>query len=219
MARQGRREAILDAAMDLFARSRGGGVTIQEIADAAETHKTTLLYHFPSKEVLYDAVLERAIEPVIEMMENFLATEFTPERLGWYLDELHRFLRDNPAIPRLLMRELDHGEKYADHFARVFMPAQQRLAAAEEAGMIAHVEPVFFIHDLHVQIMAYFCHGPLLERLMRTDPYSVDSMILRRQYLVDQIVRQWRPGKPARAVETVETVETEPKAPAKRRAG
>ena len=181
--------------MDLFARARGGNVTIQEIADAAETHKTTLLYHFPSKEVLYDAVLQRAIEPVIEMMEGFLATEFTPDRLGWYLDELHRFLRDNPSIPRLLMRELDYGERYADHFVRVFVPAERRIAEAEKAGMIAHVEPAFFVHDLHVQIMTYFCHGPLLERLIGSDPYSVDAMILRRKYLVNQIVRQWRPGK------------------------
>jgi TetR/AcrR family transcriptional regulator len=181
--------------MDLFARSRSGGATIQEVADAAGTHKTTLLYHFPSKDILYEAVLERALEPVIEMMEGFLATEFTPDRLGWYLDELHRFLRDNPSIPRLLMRELDYGERYADHFVRLFTPAEKRLAEAEKAGVITRVEPVFFVHDLHVQIMTYFCHGPLLERLMGTDPYSVDAMILRRQYLIDQIVRQWRPDK------------------------
>ncbi len=196
MAQRGRREAILDAAMDLFARSRDGGVTIQEIADTAGTHKTTLLYHFPSKEVLYEAVLERAMEPVVEMMEGFLGTEFTPDRLAWYLDELHRFLRDNPSIPHLLMRELDYGEKYANHFVRIFAPAQKRLAEAEQAGVIAHVEPVFLVHDLHVQIMAYFCHGPLLERLMGADPYSVDAMILRRQYLVDQVAHQWRPGRP-----------------------
>jgi TetR/AcrR family transcriptional regulator len=181
--------------MDLLARSRSGGATIQEVADAAGTHKTTLLYHFPSKDILYEAVLERALEPVIEMMEGFLATEFTPDRLGWYLDELHRFLRDNPSIPRLLMRELDYGERYADHFVRLFTPAEKRLAEAEKAGVITRVEPVFFVHDLHVQIMTYFCHGPLLERLMGTDPYSVDAMILRRQYLIDQIVRQWRPDK------------------------
>jgi TetR/AcrR family transcriptional regulator len=181
--------------MDLFARSRSGGATIQEVADAAGTHKTTLLYHFPSKDILYEAVLERALEPVIEMMDGFLATEFTPDRLGWYLDELHRFLRDNPSIPRLLMRELDYGERYADYFVRLFTPAEKRLAEAEKAGVITRVEPVFFVHDLHVQIMTYFCHGPLLERLMGTDPYSVDAMILRRQYLIDQIVRQWRPDK------------------------
>lgn len=203
-AKRGRREAILDAAMDLFAHSRGSGVTIQEIADAAGTHKTTLLYHFPSKEVLYEAVIERALEPVVEMMETFLATEFTPDRLAWYLDELHRFLRANPAIPRLCMRELEAGETYADHFVRVFEPAKKRIAAAEEAGKIAHVDPVFFIHDLHVQIMTYFCHGPLLERLMGTDPYSVDAMIQRREYLVDQIVRQWRPAATPRAVEAAD---------------
>lgn len=198
LARQGRREAILDAAMDLFARRGYGGVAIQEIADAAETHKTTLLYQFQSKEALHEAVLDRAINPVTDMMHDFLANEFMPDRLAWYLDELHRFLRDNPSIPRLLMRELleggEYGDTYADRFVKVFAPAQKRLAEAEKAGMIAHVEPAFFVHDLHVQIMTYFCHGPLLVRLMHTDPYSVEALIVRRNYLVDQIVRQQRPG-------------------------
>jgi AcrR family transcriptional regulator len=184
--------------MDLFARRGYGGVAIQEIADAAETHKTTLLYQFQSKEALYLAVLDQAIDPVTEMMHDFLAKEFTPDRLAWYLDELHRFLRDNPSIPRLLMRELleggEYGDTYADRFVAVFAPAQKRLADAEEADMIAHVEPAFFVHDLHVQIMTYFCHGALLERLMRTDPYSVEALIVRRNYLVDQIVRQQRPS-------------------------
>ncbi len=198
LARKGRREAILDAAMDLFARRGYGGVAIQEIADAAETHKTTLLYQFQSKESLHEAVLDRAINPVIEMMHDFLANGFTPDRLAWYLDELHRFLRDNPSIPRLMMRELleggEYGDSYADRFATLFEPAQKRLAEAERAGMIAHVEPAFFVHDLHVQIMTYFCHGTLLERMMRTDPYSVEALIVRRNYLVDQIVRQQRPA-------------------------
>jgi hypothetical protein len=43
--------------------------------------------------------------------------------------------------------------------------------------------------------MSYFCHGALLERLMGTDPYSVDSLIARRNYLVDQILAQQRPQK------------------------
>ncbi len=180
--------------MELFAHSDPAGVSIQETADAAGTHKTTLLYHFPNKEALYEAVLERALEPVIDMMQKFMASAITADRLAWYLDELHRFLRDNPSIPPLLMRELDHGDTYADHFVKVFMPAKQRLIDAEKAGVMSHVEPAFFVHDLHVQTMTYFCHGPLLERLMGSDPYSVDAMIARRNYLVDQIVRQWRPG-------------------------
>ena len=52
------------------------------------------------------------------------------------------------------------------------------------------IDPALFIHDLHVQLIGYFCHRPLLERLKPGDPFSVDALIARREHLVDQIFRQ-----------------------------
>jgi hypothetical protein len=52
-----------------------------------------------------------------------------------------------------------------------------------------------------VQLIGYFCHRPLLERLRPGDPFSVEALIERRDYLVDQIFRQLAPDKPAHAKE------------------
>jgi TetR/AcrR family transcriptional regulator len=199
---QGRRGAILDAATELFARRGFGGVAIQEIADLAGVHKTTVLYQFGTKEALHEAVLDHALQPVISMLDTFLDGEFNRDRLSWHLDQLQRAAAENPALPRLMMREMLEGEEYGDIYidrfvAPVFAPAKKKLEQAQAAsgGRIPAVDPALFVHDLHVQIMSYFCHGALLERLMDTDPYSVDSLIARRNYLVDQILAQQRPVK------------------------
>jgi TetR/AcrR family transcriptional regulator len=52
---------ILDAAADLFARRGFSGTTTREIAAAVGTSETVLFRHFPTKERLYDAILERRI--------------------------------------------------------------------------------------------------------------------------------------------------------------
>lgn len=197
---QGRRGAILDAATELFARRGFGGVAIQEIADLAGVHKTTVLYQFGTKEALHEAVLDHALQPVIAMMDEFMDGEFNRDRLNWHLDQLQRVAAENPSLPRLMVREMLEGEEYGNAYidrfvVPVFEPAKRRLEEARKAsgGRMAEVDPAFFVHDLHVQIMSYFCHGPLLERLMGTDPYSVDSLIARRNYLVDQIMALQRP--------------------------
>lgn len=200
-AGQSGREVILDAAADLFARRGYGGVAVQDIADAAGVHKTTVLYQFNTKEALHEAVLERALGPVVTMMQEFLAGEFNHDRLAWHLDQIHGYLRLNPAIPRLVIRELLEGDEfgegsnvYTDRFiGPVYEPAKLRLQEAQDRGLMAPINPAFFVHDLHVQVMSYFCHGPLLERIMDTDPYGVDALIARRNYLVNQVLAQQRP--------------------------
>ena len=66
----------MDAATDLFARRGYARVSIQEIADQAQTHKTTVLYHFETKEALYGAVLDEAMGRMATVMHEFLAGDF-----------------------------------------------------------------------------------------------------------------------------------------------
>jgi TetR/AcrR family transcriptional regulator len=212
---QGRRGAILEAATELFARRGFGGVAIQEIADQAGVHKTTVLYQFGTKEALHEAVLDHALQPVITAMNDFLEGDFTRERLSWHLDQLHRQAAENPSVPRLLIRELLEGDEYGDAYMErfvepVYAPAKRRLEEAQRqaSGRIADIDPAQFVHDLHVQIMSYFCHGPLLERLMGRDPYSVDALIARRNHLVNQILAQQRPVRDDEIAEIEEAVTT-----------
>ncbi|HYM14709.1 MAG TPA: TetR/AcrR family transcriptional regulator [Dehalococcoidia bacterium] len=192
-----RRRAILDAATELFADRGFGAVSVQEIADAASTHKTTVLYHFATKEALHEAVLDEALGRIAAVMHEFLAGGFRRDRVAYMLDQIHAFFADHIALARILQRELLESaapEAYFSLFVEpIYLPAMRMLEAAMAAGVIRHVDPALFIHDLHVQLIGYFCHRPFIERLKPGDPLSVEALIARREHLVSQIFRQLTP--------------------------
>lgn len=191
---RGRRRLILDAATELFAERGFGAISIQDIADAAGTHKTTVLYHFPSKEALHEAVLDEALGRVAEVMREFLAGEARPERIAYMLDQIHAFFAGHIALARILHRELLEPSGDEAHLRRfvetIYVPALASLEAAVAAGRVRPIDPALFIHDIHVEIVGYFCHSALIARLGARDPLSMESLIARRNHLVDQLVRQ-----------------------------
>jgi AcrR family transcriptional regulator len=71
-----RREQILDVATGLFAQQGFRGTTTRLIAERAAVNEALIFRHFPSKEELYWAVIERKIEsaaPHERMQENLEA--------------------------------------------------------------------------------------------------------------------------------------------------
>jgi AcrR family transcriptional regulator len=195
--RSDRRRAILDAATELFADRGFGAVSVQEIADAASTHKTTVLYHFATKEALHEAVLDEALGRIALVMNEFLAGEFKRDRVAYMLDQIHAFFAEHIALARLLERELLESTEPEAYFSRfvepIYMPAMRMLERAMDAGAIRRIDPAFFIHDLHVQLIGYFCHRPLIERIKPGDPLSIEALIARREHLVTQLFRQLSP--------------------------
>src|SRR5690606_15695429 len=57
---------ILDAAEALFAERGYAGTTLRDVADAVGLRIPSLYNHFPSKDALYAAVLERGFGPVLD---------------------------------------------------------------------------------------------------------------------------------------------------------
>jgi AcrR family transcriptional regulator len=194
---------VLSAATSLFAERGLAGVTVQEIAEAADTHKTTVLYHFGTKEELYRAVLDDALERIAAVMQEFLAGGFEGdhlrERVAYLLDQIHSYFAEHPEHARLLERELiDIAEPSAylnDFFETIYLPAVAGLEEAVQRGIIRPVDPAFFIHDMHVLLVGYFCHRSLLERLKPADAFSIDSLIARRNHLVEIIFSLLRPNE------------------------
>jgi len=189
-----RRQAILDAATRLFAERGFTGVSVQEIADAAGTHKTTVLYHFDTKDALHEAVLAQALGRIAEIQRQFFAGPIVRERVAFLIDQIQAFYAEHPALARLLQRELldpDGGDAYLRLFVDpIYVPAMESVQRAVDRGLVRPIDPALFIHDTHVALVGYFCHRNFLERLRPgMDPYSVDALIARRDYLVDWIFR------------------------------
>ncbi len=187
-----RRQAIIDTATLLFAERGFGAVSVQEIADSAEIHKTTVLYHFPSKEALQEAVLDGAFGRLSDVLREFLAGAASRERIAYMLDQIHAFFAEHLALTRLLQRELlePSGDELRRFVEAIYMPGIASIERAVAEGIVRPVDPAMFIHDLHVELIGYFCHAPLMERLRDGDPLGMEALIARRNHLLDQISRQ-----------------------------
>ena len=80
---QKNRATILDAALDVFSLRGFGGATVDQIAATAGLSKPNLLYYFPTKEAIYEALLGglldtwldplRAMKPSGEPLPEILA--------------------------------------------------------------------------------------------------------------------------------------------------
>lgn len=83
MARQSKSQLtdeILDIAAGLFARHGFARTSVQQIAEALGYSKAGLLHHYPSKKVLFDAVIERYISDTEERFAVIMQTPSGIER-------------------------------------------------------------------------------------------------------------------------------------------
>jgi AcrR family transcriptional regulator len=75
-----RRQAIVDAAVPLFARNGFGGTTTRELAEAAGISEALLFRHFPSKQLLYREILQQLGcqgDPALEQLASLPASAAT----------------------------------------------------------------------------------------------------------------------------------------------
>jgi AcrR family transcriptional regulator len=116
------REALLEAATQVFARDAFSSANLRDIAGLARVNPALIGYHFRNKEGLYLAVFERMVEqlrtsigPALAGMRAALdADPAAPDARQRGLEAILRFLEDmllhilqeNPAWGELFVREL-----------------------------------------------------------------------------------------------------------------
>jgi AcrR family transcriptional regulator len=81
-----RHEEILQAAFDVFAENGFHGATMLDVASRARASKTTLYAHYPSKEALFEALMEWATRQGTAALDAIAADETQDP-----LTTLHRF--------------------------------------------------------------------------------------------------------------------------------
>ncbi len=106
---EARREAVLDAALDIFSTVGLHGASIDQIAERAGLSKTNLLYYFPSKEELYVAVLRRMLDVWLDPLLSLHADSEPAEALRHYIRRKVALSRDAPQASRLFCLEIVQG--------------------------------------------------------------------------------------------------------------
>jgi TetR/AcrR family transcriptional regulator len=104
-----KRGAILEAGLTVFSEAGFKGATLDRIASEAGLSKPNLLYYYPSKEAIYEALLRRLLET---WLDPLTAIDPTGEPVAEILGYVHRKLemaRDFPRESRLFANEILQG--------------------------------------------------------------------------------------------------------------
>ena len=127
-----RRELILDAAQEVFARRGYHGSSIDEIAHAAGVSKALIYEHFPSKRDLHISLLELHIQEIFERLATAAATSDPGEvRLEAGVNAFLEFVETRRDAFRMLFRDAVEQD-----VAEMLLGVQQQVGAAV-AGLIA----------------------------------------------------------------------------------
>ncbi|RMG14540.1 MAG: TetR/AcrR family transcriptional regulator [Deltaproteobacteria bacterium] len=100
-------ERILEAAERHFATYGREGARLADIAEDAGIRRSSLLYHFGSKDALYEAVVHRVFLRLgATLQEAMQAPGSLAERIDRIVDRFQAFLAEEPALAPVFLREL-----------------------------------------------------------------------------------------------------------------
>jgi len=145
------RNAILKAAIILFAEQGYEGVSMRNIADAVSISAPALYNHFKDKQSLYVAAIAEAFENKSELLLQALTGQSEPlVRLENFVSRLCKILHEDPDFRRLMQRELlDGDEKRLRYLAqKVFGSSFQSLM-----DLLIELNPECDAHSLAVIII------------------------------------------------------------------
>ena len=112
-----KREAILNAALELFVERGFWGTAVPEIADRAGVGAGTIYRYFESKEALVNAIYrQEKMRFSSAVLENFPANVNTREQFRTIWMRMAAFAAENPSA--LIFLELHHHASYLDDQSR-----------------------------------------------------------------------------------------------------
>lgn len=103
------REAILDAALEVFSSHGFRGTTLDQIAEAAGLSKPNLLYYFPSKEAIHQTLLSELLDTWLDPLRAMDAGGDPVAEIMGYVRRKLDMSRDFPRESRLFANEVLQG--------------------------------------------------------------------------------------------------------------
>lgn len=158
---EGRRQQILEVATELFARQGFNGTTTRQVAQGAAVNEAIIFRHFPTKEELYWAVIERQClpKPGRVRLEDRLANIDDPAEVLTALAE-DVITRDTTLTRLLLFTALEKHELsdrfYRTHVARYYELLADFVRRGTEAGRFRAVDPLVAARALMGMLVYHF---------------------------------------------------------------
>jgi len=172
------REKILSAAEDVFSQKGYHDSLMDEIAQISKTSKGALYFHFPSKESLFFALLDRLADALVREVEKEISkNKGAVAKVQAAIEAVLRALSKRRRLAKIVLRQgYGLGPKFEkkrlalfDRFAHLI---ERHLQEAIEEGSIS---------DLNTRITAYAWLGSLNEIVTRwlylDDPHPIKEAL------------------------------------------
>jgi AcrR family transcriptional regulator len=190
------REVILDTAERLFAERGVDGVAVRDLASEMGITASSLYNHFPGKQALYAAVLERGLGPIIGAVATAWQDGLRPEEVRATLAGVTGHLARHPHLARLLQRALLEDSAAVQSLIDGWVGSLYRegVAVVGKAARAAGWEPSEVPHlgvALFGMIFAYFTNIGALRRLgaWNGDVLSDRALAVQRRFLEKAVLR------------------------------
>lgn len=150
---QKNRDMILDAALEVFSIHGFRGATLDQIAEVAGLSKPNLLYYFPSKEAVHQALLTGLLDTWLDPLRKMKPDgDPVTEILGYVRRKLD-LARDFPRESRLFAGEILRGaprmrEAIEGDLKHLVDEKAVILTRWMDEGRIARVNPVHLIFSI-----------------------------------------------------------------------
>lgn len=100
-------QKIVDAGEQLFAEHGYDSTTLREIAQRVGIREPSLYAHFPNKEAIYGAVIDRALQPFMQEMQHWNHTELSWRELVEIPRKMLQLHAQHPWSAQILHREFN----------------------------------------------------------------------------------------------------------------
>lgn len=139
--RLARQDDVVAAAVSVLDEFGFGAASVDRIAEAARTSKGNVLYHFTSKEGIYQAVVDSLYaEGGTFMTERISEVNGFRSSLHVYLDSNLRFIAEHASHVNAVHRILENSAGSVAGFDAV-TPLRGLLAAGQQAGEFGDFDP------------------------------------------------------------------------------
>jgi TetR/AcrR family transcriptional regulator len=190
------RGRALQVAQALFAERGYGGTSLRDIAKRIGIKAPSLLHHFPSKQQLYLAVLDKMFES-LEDAANAIAwgRGSRQERMRQAVADAIDFIASHSDFVRIMWKEMADESGVGRQVLKRRLPPLFSTAVnfifrgQREGEFRSEVDPLHFMWSLNSITIGYFTTAAMLRRLWNMNLLEPAMIERRKREVIDMVER------------------------------
>lgn len=185
---------ILHFAIEVFAEAGYAGSSLASIAERAGLSKQNLLYYFPTKQILYEKVLDQVLDQWLERMQLLADASQNPAQLlRNYIHAKLRFSREQPQASRVYAMEVISGAPiYGEQLRTKILPLLQKDIAVFEKwiaqGKIAAINPTHLLFAIWAMTQSYADFSAQMSLVLGHTPLNETDFEEAEKLIVDMVL-------------------------------